>query len=258
MKQYIKNFNKYRSLLKELVVRDIKVKYKRSVLGILWTLLNPLLTMMVLTIVFSNLFRFDIENYPVYLISGQVMFNFFAESTNMAMGSILGNASLIKKVYIPKYIFPLSRALSTFVNLLFALIAVIILMIFMKIKITVAILFVPLAILYILIFSIGMCLLLSSINVFFRDTQHLYGVLLTAWTYLTPIFYPIEIIPDKFKWIVELNPIYYMVDYFRQCILYGKIPTIELNLICILACSISMVVGLWTFYKTQDKFILYI
>lgn len=258
MNSHINNFIKYKSLLNELVIRDIKVKYKRSILGILWTLLNPLLTMVVLTIVFSNLFRYDIENFPVYLITGQVMFNFFAESTSMAMGSILGNASLIKKVYIPKYIFPLSRVLSSFVNLLFALIAVIILMVFMKIKITVAILFVPLAFIYILIFSIGIGLLLSSINVFFRDTQHLYGVLLTAWTYLTPIFYPVDIIPEKFKWLIELNPIYYMVDYFRQCVLYGKIPNIELNIICISACSISMIVGLWAFYKNQDKFILYI
>lgn len=258
MNSYMTNFIKYRSLLNELVVRDIKVKYKRSVLGILWTLLNPLLTMVVLTIVFSNLFRYDIENFPVYLITGQVMFNFFSESTSMAMGSIIGNSALIKKVYIPKYIFPLSRVLSSFVNLLFALVAVIILMIFMKIKITTAVLFIPLAFIYILVFSIGIGFLLSSINVFFRDTQHLYGVLLTAWMYLTPIFYPVDIIPIKYKWIVELNPLYYMVDYFRQCVLYGNIPSLQLNLICILACSISIIVGLWAFYKNQDKFILYI
>ncbi len=170
MNSYINNFIKYKSLLNELVLRDIKVKYKRSVLGILWTLLNPLLTMIVLTIVFSNLFRYDIENFPVYLITGQVMFNFFSEATSMAMGSIIGNAALIKKVYIPKYIFPLSRVLSSYVNLLFALI------VFINIKITVAILFVPLSFIYILIFSIGIGFLFSSIYVFFRYSQLLYGV----------------------------------------------------------------------------------
>ncbi len=258
MSSYVSNFMKYRNLLNELIVRDIKVKYKRSILGILWTLLNPLLSMFVLTIVFSNLFRYDIENFPVYLITGQIMFNFFAESTSMAMGSILGNASLIKKVYIPKYIFPLSRVLSSFVNLLFALISVIIIMIFMKVKITVSILFVPIAFMYILIFSIGMGLLLSSLNVFFRDIQHLYGVVLTAWTYLTPIFYPVEIIPEQFKWLIEINPIYYMISYFRECVLYGNIPSLQLNIICMIACLISIIAGLLAFYKNQDKFILYI
>lgn len=258
MSSYVSNFMKYKNLLNELIVRDIKVKYKRSILGILWTLLNPLLSMFVLTIVFSNLFRYDIENFPVYLITGQIMFNFFAESTSMAMGSILGNASLIKKVYIPKYIFPLSRVLSSFVNLLFALISVIIIMIFMKVKITVSILFVPIAFMYILIFSIGMGLLLSSLNVFFRDIQHLYGVVLTAWTYLTPIFYPVEIIPEQFKWLIEINPIYYMISYFRECVLYGNIPSLQLNIICMIACLISIIAGLWAFYKNQDKFILYI
>ena len=258
MSSYVSNFMKYKNLLNELIVRDIKVKYKRSILGILWTLLNPLLSMFVLTIVFSNLFRYDIENFPVYLITGQIMFNFFAESTSMAMGSILGNASLIKKVYIPKYIFPLSRVLSSFVNLLFALISVIIIMIFMKVKITVSILFVPIAFMYILIFSIGMGLLLSSLNVFFRDIQHLYGVVLTAWTYLTPIFYPVEIIPEQFKWLIEINPIYYMISYFRECVLYGNIPSLQLNIICMIACLISIIAGLLAFYKNQDKFILYI
>ena len=135
MEKYIHNLMKYRHLISELVMRDIKVKYKKSILGLLWTLLNPLLTMIVLTIVFSNLFRFDIENYPVYLITGQVMFNFFSEATNLAMMSINDNAQLIKKVYIPKYIFPISKCLSSFVNLIFSLIEVSALIVFMKIPI---------------------------------------------------------------------------------------------------------------------------
>lgn len=258
MKRYIENFMKYRDLLKELVIRDIKIKYKRSILGLLWTLLNPILTMIVMTIVFSTLFRYDIENFPIYLITGQIMFNFFSESTNMAMGSIIGNASLIKKVYIPKYIFPVSKVISSFVNLIFASIAVIILMFIMDIKITAAILFVPIVFIYILIFSIGIGLLLSSINVYFRDTQHLYGVLLTVWVYLTPIFYPVSIIPENFKWMIDINPLYYMVNYFRECVLYGNIPSIELNMICILVSISSLLIGLIVFYKKQDKFILYI
>lgn len=258
MNKYINNFLKYKHLLKELVVRDIKVKYKRSILGLLWTLLNPLLTMVVLSMVFSNIFRNDIENFPVYLIIGQVMFSFFSESTSMAMESIVGNAQLIKKVYIPKYIFPLSKILSTFVNLLFALIAVLIVAVVMKIKLTPAILFAPLSLIYILIFSMGIGLILSSINVYFRDMRHLYGVALTAWMYLTPIFYPIDIIPEQYIGIVKANPLVYMVQYFRECVLYGNIPSLSLNITCLLFGIVSVIIGLYVFYKSQDRFILYI
>lgn len=258
MDNYMQNFMKYRHLLKELVIRDIKVKYKRSILGLLWTLLNPLFTMVVLSIVFSNIFKNDIENFPVYLIIGQVMFTFFSESTNMAMESIIGNAQLIKKVYIPKYIFPISKVLSTFVNLLFALIAVMIVVIVMNIKLTIAALFSPLALIYILIFSTGVGLILASINVYFRDMRHLYGVVLTAWMYLTPIFYPMNIIPKDYIGIVQANPLVYMIEYFRECILYGNIPSISLNLTCLSTGIVTLIIGLFVFYKSQDRFILYI
>lgn len=258
MDKYIQNLLKYKYLLKELVVRDIKVKYKKSVLGLLWTLLNPLLTMIILTIVFSNLFRFDIENYPVYLITGQVMFNFFSEATNMAMNSIIDNAQLIKKVYIPKYIFPISKTLSSFVNLAFSLIAVLFLIIFMRIHIGKAIVFSVLSLGYILVFAAGIGLILVSLNIFFRDIKHLYGVLLTAWMYLTPIFYPTNIIPEKFSWMIAMNPLFYMIQHFRASVLYGIIPSLQLNLICFAWALITFVFGLVIFYKAQDKFILYI
>lgn len=122
------NFSKYRPLIRELVTRDLKVKYRRSVLGYMWSILNPLLMMLLQTLVFSYMFRFDIPNFPLYLICGNTLFNFFNESTNMGMGSVLGNASLIKKVYVPKFIFPISRVVSSFVNLLFSLAAILLVM----------------------------------------------------------------------------------------------------------------------------------
>ena len=258
LKIYIQNFLKYRNLLRELVVRDIKVKYRRSFLGILWSLLNPLLMMIIITIVFSSLFRFDIANFPIYLLTGQIMFNFFSEATNMAMFSIIGNGSLIKKVYIPKYIFPLSKVLSSFVSLLFSLIAIVIMIIITKVKITWTVLFFPLPLLYVLIFSIGIGMILSAMSVFFRDIFHLYGVILTAWNYLTPIFYPAKIIPNKYKFFIEYNPLYYMIECFRDIILYGKLPSLQFNLICIMSCTLSLIIGTYVFYKNQDKYILYI
>ncbi len=255
-RDYISNFLKYRNLILKLTVKDLKVKYKNSLLGIAWSLLNPLLTMIVLTIVFQNIFRFNVDNFPVYLICGQVIFNFFSESTNLAMSSIFRDGQLIKKVYIPKYIFPMSKVLFSFVNMGISMIAIFLVCIFTGVKLTYAAMLAPIVLIYIAIFSMGFGLMLCSLGVFFRDLEHIYSVILTIWMYLTPIFYPISIIPKKYMVFIIYNPIYYFVDYFRQTILYGKVPTLQLNLICLLS-SISMfVIGLYIFYKSQDKFVV--
>ncbi|GIO35107.1 transport permease protein [Paenibacillus albilobatus] len=256
MIKYIKNFWRYKGLLKEFVVRDLKVKYRRSFLGYLWSLLNPLLMMIVLTSVFSNMFKFDIPNFPVYLLTGQVIFNFFSESTSMSMNSILNSGSLLKKVYIPKYIFPLSRIMSSFVNLLFSLAAMIVVIIVTGVRVKPVILLFPLPLIYIFLFSVGIGLIVSVLAVYFRDTIHLYSVLLAAWTYLTPIFYPINAVPDYVKSIIYSNPMYYFVQVFRDIVLYHQLPNLQVNLICIAFAVASLIVGLFVFYKNQNKFVL--
>ncbi|SHJ50344.1 ABC-2 type transport system permease protein [Parasporobacterium paucivorans DSM 15970] len=256
IKVYISNFMQYKLLLKELVLRDVKIKYRRSVLGLLWTLLNPLLMMIVLTIVFSNMFRFDIDNFPVYLMCGQVIFNFFSEASSTAMSSIIFNAPLIKKIYVPKYLFPLSKVLSCFVNLVSSVIALVIVMFITKTPITgtVVLFFIP--VIYALVFSIGMGVLLSSLAVSFRDIMHLYGVLITAWMYLTPIFYPISMLPDFLKTIIMFNPLASFVEMFRDVILYGNIPSWSLHLRCFVPCLIVLVLGVFVFKRQQDEFVL--
>ena len=201
------NLFKYKWLLQELVIRDLKIKYRRSVLGYLWSVLNPLLMMLVLTVVFSTVFRFDIPNYPVYVLTGQLLFSFYNESTTMAMDSILTGASLIKKVYLPKYIFPLSKVLSTFVTMLFSLIALFIVMIVTDAEFHVTLILLPVAFLYMLIFSLGVSLILSVSVIYFRDIKHLYGVFLSALNYLTPIFYPTSILPEWVKQWMFFNPL---------------------------------------------------
>lgn len=252
------NFWKYKELLKEFVIRDLKVKYRKSILGYLWSLLNPLLMMIVLTAVFSNLFKFDIPNFPVYLLSGQIIFNFFGEATSTAMNSIIGAESLIKKVYIPKYIFPISRVLSSFVTLLFSLVAIVIVILVTGVKLTPIILLFPLPLIYILIFSVGIGLILSVLAVYFRDMLHLYTVLLSAWTYLTPIFYPVSVVPDYVKSIILSNPMYYFVEAFRDIVLYGKLPDAYTNIMCVTFAGASLLIGLLVFYKNQHKFVLHI
>ena len=183
-------FRRFTPLLRELVVRDIKVRYRHSVLGLVWTVLNPLLMMVVITIVFSTLFKQNIPNFPIYYLSGSLLFSFNSESTTTALNSIISNASLIKKVYIPKYLFPFSNILSGLVNLGFSLIAMFIVMIITGAPFHVTLLLIPIPIFYTFLFSTGVGILLSALTVYFRDIAHFYGVFILAWTYFTPIWYP--------------------------------------------------------------------
>ena len=254
----IKGLIRYSWLLQELIIRDLKIKYRRSVLGYLWSVLNPLLMMIVLTIVFSNMFRFDIPNYPVYLLAGQLVYGFFAESTSMAMSSILGGASLIKKVYLPKYIFPLSRVFSCFATMLFSLIALFLVMVATGTNFAITIIMLPVVLTYVLIFCVGMGLILSVLVVFFRDIQHLYGVFLTAFNYLTPIFYPASLLPDWLRELLPFNPMFDFINMFRQVAVYGQWPSLLEHSICAAYAFGTLMIGIYIFKKNQNDFILYI
>lgn len=249
---------KYKTLLRELVVRDIKIRYRRSVLGLLWTALNPILMMTVMTIVFSNLFRFDIENFPVYFFTANILFSFVIEATTNCLYGITGNASLIKKIYIPKYLFPVSKVLSSVVNLFFSFIAMLVVMVATKAPFHGTMILTPLVIFYTILFTTGLGLILSVAVVFFRDVAHLYGVVTMAWMYLTPIFYPTSLLEEKMSFVLTFNPAYHFIEYFREIVLYNQIPTLGANITCFLIGSITLIIGLIFFYKNQDKFILYI
>ena len=256
MSTYIKNFVKFQPLLQELIARDIKIKYRRSALGVLWTLLNPLCMMIVLSVVFSNLFKFDIENFPLYLLSGQIVFNFFSESTTNAMSAIVGSASLIKKIYIPKYLFVLSRIFSNVINLLASFTALMLVMVATRAELhyTVLLAWIPLGLL--IIFSLGVGLFLAAITVKFRDIMHLYSVFTTALRYLTPVIYPMAILPGWIRKIVLLNPITNYLMIFRDVMIYNNLPDALALLVGILEAALSLGLGLYIFYKKQDEFIL--
>lgn len=256
MVTHIENFMKYRPLLYELVARDVKIKYRKSVLGVLWTLLNPLLMMTILSIVFSNLFRFDVENYSLYLLAGQILFNFYNESTSGAMTSILGNAALIKKVYIPKYLFVVSRIASSSINILSSFCALILVMLFTRTELhfTMFLVVIPLA--YLILFSLGIGMILAALTVKFRDIMHLYTVFLTALMYLTPIIYPIDMLPAWVKVIVNLNPLTGILNIFRSVMIYNTVPTLGQFLISFVVVLVTLGLGFWIFYKQQDEFIL--
>lgn len=245
-------------ILRSLVSKDFKLKYRRSVLGVLWSVLNPLLMMVVLTAVFSTIFRFNIENFPLYLILGQTLFAFMTEATSSAMGSVIESAPLIKKIRINKMIFPIEKAVFALVNFAISLIAVAAVMLFFRIVPTVNILLLPVLLLYLFAFSLGIGLVLAALSVFFRDVMHLWSVLTTAWTYATPLFYPVDILPEWAVPIMNANPMYYYVEYFRDIALYGTTPSLSMNLICFGCGAVALLLGVLVFRSKQKKFILYV
>lgn len=249
---------RYWFLMQQLVARDFNTKYRRSVLGVVWSFLNPLLTMAVQYLVFSTLFKNDIENFPVYLMTGIVFFNFFSESVSLGLESIVNSASLISKVYIPKVIFPISRVFSSLINLAISLVPLIIMIAFTGMPIHRAILLLPLVVILLMFFSCGISFLLATANVFFRDTRFLWGVIILLWTYMTPIFYPESIIPVRFISLYHLNPMYQFLTFLRSITLGGVTPLPVAYLNCLLAALIPFLLGLWVFRKNQSKFILYL
>ncbi len=251
-------WRRYEFLIKQMVSRDFKTKYKRSILGYLWSFLNPLLTMMVQYIVFSQVFRSSINNFPVYLLSATILFGFFTEAVGQGLTSIVGNASLITKVYVPKYIYPITKVVSCSINLIISIIPLLIVTLLTGGQITKAILVLPFVLVCLLLFSAGMSLLLSTTMVFFRDTQYLWGIISLAWMYATPLFYPESIIPDKFRLILTLNPMYHYIHFARTVLMEGISPEPAAYLTCGCTAMLMCAAGILVFKRFQDRFVLFV
>ena len=259
LKNIFSNAKRYSFLMKQLIMRDFKVKYKRSVLGILWSILYPVLMMGVMALVFSQMFKMRVEgvNYLVYLMTGLVMFNYFSEASNTAMTSVVTNFGLINKVYIPKYIFPISKVLFVGINFLLSLIPLLIIILVTgsgetRCIINIWYLLLPYIFFCMLLFTMGMGLLLSCISVFLRDMFYIYGIILTIWNYVTPI------IPDSIKPIFRLNPLYIFINGARTIILNATNPSPLSLLVMFLIGSGTLLIGALVFRKNQDKFIYYV
>ena len=254
----LQQFRRYWPLLRELVTRDLKIKYRRSFLGYIWSLLNPLLMMAIMSLVFSYMFRFSIPNYPLYLICGQTLWSFFSESTKTAMTSVIYSGPLIRKVYIPKYIFPISRVLSGFITMGFSLAAILIVMLVTRVQLSWYVLLFPIPLGLLLVFCTGVGMVLSALAVYFRDMLHLYSVVVMAWMYLTPIFYPVSALPEGVALLIRFNPMYHYLTFFREVVLYGALPEPHLWLGCFGFSALSLAIGLAVFRKLQRNFILYL
>ena len=266
---FIQTLAKYEFLIEQLVSRDFKIKYKRSVLGIFWSFLNPLLMMVVQYVVFSNLFNVrdaSIKHYAIYLLCGIVIFNGFTDCCNQAMRAIISNASLITKVYVPKVIYPVTKVLSASINICLSMVPLLLVTLvyglFKGLYLSWSVLLIPVALVLLISFAVGMGMLLSSLMVFFHDVEFLWGVFSMMWMYATPIIYSIGLLEANGALLLanamKFNPMYHYVTFMRTIIIDGCSPSIEEYLICLLCSCIMMAVGGLVFHKTEDKFVLYI
>lgn len=245
---------RYRDLLMLLVTSSIKTRYKRSTLGVLWTLLNPLLSTLVLTIAFQAIMRFQVENYTIYLLVGLLFWTFFSQTTMQAMNTLIWGSNLLKRIYVPRTIFAVSVLGNGLINFLLSLIPLAIIMLFTRQPFYPTLLLLPFAIFLMAMFTLGLALFISTLAVFFVDVVDIYGILLQALFYLTPIIYPLSIIPDRFARFIKLNPMTIMVELFRTLIYTGQPPSTGLVLTAVGLSIGSLLVGWWVFTKRADEF----
>jgi ABC-type polysaccharide/polyol phosphate export permease len=255
----MKELYRYRDLIWMLVVRDLKVRYRRSVIGFAWSMLQPLLTMGVLLIVFSTVFRFQLQSYPVYALSGLLFWNFFHQSIIASMNSLRTHANILQKLPVPMAVFPVASVLSGVVNLLLALIPLSAILVFTKHGAGPAILFLPVSIVLAALFTLGAGLLLAPLAVFFVDVVELVTVVLTLIFYLTPVFYPMIILEGhRFAWLVRFNPARSILEVFRDPIYFYKVPPLGHLAVAALVALIALVIGSWTFKKSADRIPFYL
>lgn len=261
------DFEKDKFILKQLVTKDFKIKYRRSVLGVAWSVLNPLLMMVVMSIVFSTIFgqsrngSITPEMYPLYLIVGNITFSVMSESTNQALMSIIWASSLLKKVKVHRWVFPVQKVLFSLVNFSFSLVAVALVMLFFRVVPTWHLILLPVCLLLLMCFCMGLGMMLSALAVFFRDVMHLWTVVITAWMYLTPIFWTTDYISQMAHWIqvlVVLNPMYNYLQFMRDIFLFNTVPSALTFGLCVAWAVLALAIGYTVFHKTEHKFILYI
>ncbi len=256
MKSAWLNFNKYKFLLGELVKKDIKLKYRRSYLGVFWTLLEPILTTMVLAFVFGSMRGVKDKQFPVYILTGRLLYTFFSNSTKSALKSIRRNSAMIKKVYIPKYMYPFSTVLSNYIIFLISLVVLFGSLIIFRVVPTVYLLQSVIPLFLVLLLSIGSGMILATLAVFFRDLEYLWSVVLMIIMYTSAIFYRMDTLKlGESVWVFKLNPLYVIIDTFRSAV-FGA-PMNQTSLILSLIYSFgSLLIGILLFYRKQDNFIL--
>lgn len=258
MIELLRDSYRYRELIWALAIKELKIRYKRSVLGFLWALLNPMLLMLVLTVVFSTIMNVSIPHYAIFLLSVLLPWTFFSQSLSYAAESIVGNADLIKKVRVAKLVFPIAAVVSNMINLLLSFIPLVMIVIAMRHPFYWTWLYLPIPLLALTIFTLGATFFFAAANVYYRDVAHILQIVIQVWFYLTPIIYEITIFPARYRWIFKLNPVIFVLNGFRLSVYYGKLPELWSVFASFLCGLVALVIGFAIFRKHQDEFVFYV
>jgi len=244
---------RYRNLILQTVRRNLVIRYKRSVLGVAWTMLNPLGTTLILTFVFSNVFG-GVSQYAPYVLSGLLCWTFFSQTTSDSMANLIWGEGLLRRIYVPRTVFAVSAIGTGLINLAIGLVPLLLVMLLTGMIPQPCALLLPIPTLFLAMFALGVGLLLSTVAVYFADTVSMYAIALTAWMYMSPVIYTLERLPQQFVWIIKLNPMYYLITLFREPIYYSQVPTLSEFLVAGAIATITLLVGWWVFTAKSDEF----
>ena len=253
MKGRFSDILQYVFVIRELTSREIKRKYARSSLGIIWSVLNPLLMMVVMSLIFSTMFKRSIENFPIYYLTGQIIWGLFSGATESAMTALVDNKSLLIKAKLPKHTFILSRVYTSLINFLYTCIAYALMLLIFKIQFSLSVLLFPLCIAYGLILSVGVGYLLATEYVFFADIKYLYGIFLRVLLYMSAIFYPVDNLPEVMQKVIKWNPVYLVILFARECVMYGRIPEVWVWIRLSIWSFGSVLIGMIVFRIQENK-----
>ncbi len=258
MLQLTREIKRNHELIWALALKDLQIRYKRSALGFLWSLLNPLLMMVILTIVFSTLMRFSVKDYAVFLLSALLPWTFFSQGLSYAVESIVANAELLKKVAVCRSVFPMAAVLSNLINFLLSLIPLALVLLVLRFPFHLAWVYVPVPLLGLILFTMGCGFFCAAANVFFRDVSHIVQIVLSAWFYFSPVIYSLDLIPKRFRFLFEMNPLAYILNGFRLAIYYGELPSLASAILSVAGGILAMVAGYYVFRRNEDWFVYYI
>lgn len=249
---------RYRDFIYQLVRRDIVARYKRSILGIAWTMLNPLGTMLIMVVVFSRVFN-TVQNYPAYVLTGLICWAMFSQSTSHSISMMVWGSRLIQQIYLPKTAFIVSTVIASMVNFLLSLVPLFIILAITKTPLSWSIVLLPFSMIIILLFSLGVSLLISTLAVFFPDVEQMYPVILTAWMYMSPIIVPIEFLENVLNgWLLRLNPFYHVLNIFRIIMYKGGVPTGQDWALALLVSFGALIIGWYIFTRKADSMTYYV
>jgi ABC-type polysaccharide/polyol phosphate export permease len=258
MTELVREIYRYRELIWALAIKELKIRYKRSVLGFLWALLNPMLLMLVLTVVFSTILSFNLPHYAIFLLSVLLPWTFFSQSLSYAVESIVGNGELIKKVRVAKLVFPVAAVVSNMINLLLSLIPLVLIVLAMRHPFHITWLYLPVPLLALTLFTLGGTFFFATANVYYRDVAHILQIVLQAWFYITPIIFSVDFFPQKYRWIFKLNPIQYILNGFRLSVYYGLLPSAQSIVVSFLAAFAALLIGFSIFQRHQNDFVFFV